>query len=40
MEPFMRIIKKDKPWKWDNDKKRLFKEVKEKFMEEPILKIY
>ena len=34
------MIKKDKPQKWDNDKKRLFKEVKEKFTKEPILKIY
>ena len=37
---FMKITKKDEPWKWDNNKKRLFKEVKEKFMEEPILRIY
>src|SRR6266700_7958662 len=37
---FMRMIKKDEPWKWDNDKKRLFKEVKEKFIKELILKIY
>ena len=40
MELFTRMTKKDKPWKWDNNKKRLFKEVKEKFTEEPILKIY
>src|SRR6266571_2885358 len=40
IELFMRMIKKDELWKWDNDKKRLFKEVKEKFIEEPILKIY
>ena len=37
---FIRIIKKDKPQKQDNNKKRLFKEVKEKFIKEPILKIY
>src|SRR6266568_6921398 len=37
---FTRITKKDEPWKWDDDKKRLFKEVKEKFIEEPILRIY
>src|SRR6266702_6933533 len=37
---FMRITKKDKPWRWDDNKKRLFKKVKEKFTEEPILKIY
>ena len=39
-EPFIKIIKKDELQKWDNNKKRLFKEVKEKFIEEPILKIY
>src|SRR6266700_7478200 len=37
---FTRMMKKDKLWKWDDDKKRLFKEVKEKFTEEPILRIY
>src|SRR6266704_6057979 len=37
---FMRMIKKDEPWKWDNNKKKLFKEVKEKFIKELILKIY
>src|SRR6266700_6954816 len=37
---FMRMIKKDEPWRWDNDKKRLFKEIKEKFIKELILKIY
>ncbi len=36
----MRMIKKDKLQKWDDNKKRLFKEVKEKFTEELILKIY
>ena len=39
-ELFMRMIKKDKLWRWDDNKKKLFKEVKEKFTEEPILKIY
>src|SRR6266704_1382235 len=39
-ELFIRMIKKDKLWKWDNNKKRLFREIKEKFMEELILKIY
>src|SRR6266702_5016081 len=39
-EPFTKMIKKDEPWKWDDDKKRLFKEVKEKFMKKPILRIY
>ena len=39
-EPFMRMIKKDKPQKWDNNKVRLFKEVKQEFTRELILKIY
>src|SRR6266705_398675 len=30
-EPFTRIIKKDELWKWDNNKVKLFKEIKEKF---------
>ena len=34
------MTKKDKLWKWDSDKKRLFKEIKQKFIKEPILKIY
>ncbi len=34
------MIKKDKPWKQDNDKVKLFKEVKQEFTKEPILKIY
>ena len=33
-------MKKDKPWKWDDSKVRLFKEVKQEFTKEPILKIY
>src|SRR6266700_8149574 len=37
---FMRIMKKDKLWRWDNNKVRLFKEVKREFTKEPILKIY
>src|SRR6266702_3474819 len=37
---FIRMMKKDEPWKWDDNKKRLFKEIKEKFIEELILKIY
>ena len=40
IELFMKMIKKDKPQKWDNDKIKLFKEVKEKFIKEPILRIY
>ena len=34
------MIKKDEPWKWNNNKARLFKEVKQEFTKEPILKIY
>ena len=40
MELFIRIIKKNKLQKWDNNKAKLFKEIKEKFIKEPILKIY
>ena len=37
---FIRITKKDEPRKWDNKKIELFKKIKKKFIEEPILKIY
>src|SRR6266705_4217091 len=37
---FIKMIKKDKLWKWDNNKVRLFKKVKKKFTKELILKIY
>ena len=40
MEPFTRIIKKNKPQKWQQEYKELFKEIKGKFIKEPILKIY
>jgi len=40
IEPFTRIIKKDKPWNWNDQKKELFQKVKEEFIKEPILKIY
>ena len=39
-EPFTKIIKKDKNQKWDKEQKKLFKEIKNKFIEELILKIY
>ncbi len=39
-EPFMRMIKKNEPWKWDSGKTELFEKIKKKFTEEPILKIY
>ena len=34
------MTKKDKPQSWDDKKSKLFQEVKKKFTEEPILKIY
>ena len=39
-EPFTRIIRKDKNWKWDKEQKELFKEIKNKFTKKLILKIY
>jgi len=40
MELFIKIIKKDELWKWDDDKVKLFKEIKKKFTKGPILRIY
>src|SRR6266702_2166255 len=40
IKPFIKMTKKNKPWKWDNNKMRLFKEIKQEFTKEPILKIY
>ena len=40
IELFTRITKKDKNWKWDKEQKKLFKEIKNKFIEKLILKIY
>src|SRR6266702_1840961 len=37
---FIKMTKKDELWKWDNNKMRLFKEVKQEFIKELILKIY
>ena len=37
---FTRMIKKNKLQKWDDNKVRLFKEVKQEFTKELILKIY
>ncbi len=34
------MIKKDKLWRWDNKKTKLFKKIKKKFTEKLILKIY
>ena len=39
-ELFTKIIKKDENWKWNKEQKELFKEIKNKFIEELILKIY
>ena len=36
----MRMMKKDELQRWDDDKVRLFKEIKQEFMKELILKIY
>ena len=37
---FTRLTKKNKLWKWQEKQKTLFKELKELFTAEPILKIY
>ena len=34
------MTKKDKLWRWDDEKIKLFKKIKEKFTKEPILRIY
>jgi len=39
-EPFTQMIKKNESWSWDEQKSKLFQEVKMKFTEKPILKIY
>jgi len=39
-KPFTKIIKKNKLWNWDNQKKKLFKRIKNKFTKKPILKVY
>ena len=40
IELFTRFTKKNKLWKWQEEQKKLFKELKELFTEKPILKIY
>ena len=40
IEPFTRLTKKNEPWKWQEEQRTLFKELKELFTAEPILKIY
>ncbi len=37
---FTRMTKKDELWKQDSEKTKLFKKIKKKFTEKPILKIY
>ena len=40
IELFTRLTKKNKLWKWQKEQKILFKELKELFTAELILKIY
>ena len=37
---FTRFTKKNELWKWQEEQRMLFKELKELFTAEPILKIY
>jgi len=39
-ELFIKMTKKNEFWSWENQKKKLFKKIKEKFTEKPILKVY
>ena len=39
-EPFTKIMKKDKSWKWETEQKELFVEIKKEFIRELILRIY
>ena len=40
IELFTRLTKKNKLWKWQEEQRTLFKELKELFTVKPILKIY
>ena len=40
IELFTKLTKKNKLWKWQEEQRMLFKELKELFTVEPILKIY
>ena len=40
IELFTRLTKKNELWKWQEEQRTLFKELKELFTAEPILKIY
>ena len=37
---FTRLTKKNELWKWQEEQRKLFKELKELFTAKPILKIY
>ena len=40
IEPFTRLTKKNELWRWQKEQRTLFKELKELFTAELILKIY
>ena len=40
IKPFTRLTKKNELWKWQEEQRTLFKELKELFTVELILKIY
>ena len=40
IEPFTKLTKKNKLWKWQKEQKTLFKELKKLFTVKLILKIY
>ena len=40
IELFTRLTKKNELWRWQEEQRMLFKELKELFTVEPILKIY
>ena len=40
IEPFTRLTKKNELWRWQKEQRTLFKELKELFTVELILKIY
>ena len=37
MRPLHDIVKKDRKWEWTERQKRVFEELKKKFMQEPVL---
>jgi hypothetical protein len=40
IKPFIKLTKKNKLWKWQEEQRKLFKELKELFIVKLILKIY